>query len=113
MPYNIERVSRFVDQFVATNSAATSPKIGLASSAGGVFFVESLSGSPTTINWHVARSLTDAAPAQLYNSLNTAVTTTISATGRCYPLPDELFGAQIIVAVTNTGTATLTISIKG
>lgn len=109
MPNKIERLNSVTGQFVATASAATSPKIPFGAAAGGVIVVDSVS-SATTITWHVAfgQELT---PVPL-NADGSGVTTTIAA-GNAYVLPDALFAAPFIVAVVNAGAATFRVSVKG
>lgn len=112
MPYNIERVSYLAGPFAATSNPATSARISLNSMAGGMLFVDSTSGSTPTINWYACKSLDATDASQIFSSAG-AVTTVGIVAGRAYPLPDELFGAQIVVAVLSAGTGQLTVSIKG
>lgn len=109
MPNKIERLSSVTDTITATNSASTSPKIPFAAMAGGVLIVDSVS-SATSITWHVAFG-PELTPRPL-NADAAAVTTTIAA-NNAYTLPDALFAAPFIVAVTNAGTATFRIAVKG
>jgi len=110
MPHKIERLNSVTDVVVATASAATSPKIPFGSAAGGVLIVDAVASGATTLTWHVAfgQELT---PRPL-NADGAGVTTTIAA-NNAYALPDALFGAPFIVAVTNAGTATFRVSVKG
>jgi hypothetical protein len=110
MPNKIERLSSVTGTIVCTNSAATSPKIPFGAAAGGVFIVDALAGSATKIVWHVAfgQELTPV-PA---NDGSAAVETTVSA-NTAYPIPDALFAAPFIVGVTNSGTATIRLCVKG
>lgn len=110
MPAKLERLSGVTGQVVATNSASTSPKIPFGSAAGGVLIVDAVASGATTITWHVAfgQELT---PAPV-NADGAGVTTTIAA-NQAYVLPDALFAAPFIVAVTNAGTATFRLSVKG
>jgi hypothetical protein len=109
MPNKIERLNSVTAAFVATNSASTSPKIPFAAAAGGVLIVDAVS-SATTITWHVAFG-PELTPVPL-NADGSGVTTTIAA-NNAYTLPDALFAAPFIVAVTNAGTATFRVSVKG
>jgi hypothetical protein len=109
MPNKIERLNSVTGTFVATNSAATSPKIPFSSAAGGVIIVDAVS-SATTLTWHIAFG-PELTPVPL-NADGSGVTTTIAA-GNAYTLPDALFAAPFIVAVTNAGTATFRMSVKG
>lgn len=112
MPYNIERVSYLAGPFAITSDPATSARISLNSMAGGMLFVDSISGASPTINWYACKSLDATAASQIFNSAG-AVTTPSIVAGRAYPLPDELFGAQIAVAVLSAGTGQFTVAIKG
>jgi hypothetical protein len=109
MPNKIERLSSVTDTITATNSASTSPRIPFGSMAGAVLIVDSVS-SATSITWHVAFG-PELTPSPL-NADGAAVTTTI-AVNNAYTLPDALFAAPFIVAVTNAGTAAFRIAVKG
>jgi len=109
MPNKIERLSSVADSVTATSSASTSPKLPFGSAAGGIIIVDAVS-SATSITWHVAFG-PELTPRPL-NADGSAVTTTIAA-NNAYTLPDALFGAQYIVAVTNAGTATFRMCVKG
>jgi len=110
MPQKIERLSSVTSTVSLTNSAATSPKIPFGAAAGAVFIVDAVAGGATTLNWHVAfgPELT-AVPA---NDGSADVTTAI-VVNKAYPLPDALFAAPYIVAVTNAGTASIRLCVKG
>lgn len=109
MPSKLERQSSVTAQIVATDAAATSPKIPFAAAGGAALIVDAVS-SATTIAWHVAFS-PEATPVPI-NADGAGVTTTISA-NQAYVLPDALFAAPFIVAVTDAGTATIRLSVKG
>lgn len=109
MSNKIERLSAVTGTIVATNSAGTSPKIPFGAAAGGVLTVDSVS-SATSITWYV--SFGPELTAVPLNADGAGVTTTIAA-NNAYTLPDALFGAPFIVAVTNAGTATFRMSVKG
>lgn len=110
MPNKIERHSSVIDTVTATNVAATSPKIPFGASAGGILIVDAVASGATSITWHVAFG-PELTPRPL-NADGAAVTTTIAA-NNAYTLPDALFAAPFIVAVTNAGTASFRISVKG
>lgn len=110
MPNKIERLSSVTDSFVATSSAATSPKVPFGSAAGGILIVDSVASGAATLTWHVAFG-PELTPRPL-NADGSGVTTAIAA-NNAYALPDALFGAPYIVAVTNAGTATFRVSVKG
>jgi hypothetical protein len=110
MPNKIERLSSVTSEITATNSASTSPKIPFGSAAGGVIIVDSVASGATTITWNVAFG-PELTPRPL-NADGAGVTTTIAA-NNAYSLPDALFGAPFIVAVTNAGTATFRLAVKG
>lgn len=110
MPNKIERHNSVSASVTATNSASTSPKIPYGAVAGGMIIVDAVASGATSITWNVAfgQELT---PRPL-NADGAAVTTTIAA-NNAYTLPDALFAAPFIVAVTNAGTATFRIAVKG
>jgi uncharacterized protein YbbC (DUF1343 family) len=76
---------------------------------GGVAIVTAVSGA-TSLAWYVASD----SSATLYPAYNAsgALTTAIAA-GRAYKVPDELFAAPFIAAVTDAGTATVVLCVKG
>lgn len=110
MPNKIERLSAVGAEVTATNSASTSPKVPFGAAAGAIIIVDSVASGATTLTWHVAFG-PELTPVPL-NSDGSGVTTTIAA-NNAYALPDALFAAPFIVAVTNAGTATFRISVKG
>ena len=109
MPNKIERLSSATGSIVVTASASTSPPITFGAAAGGVMYVTGVS-SATKVAWHSASSR-ESTPLPMFAD-GSAVETSIAA-GRAYPLPDALFASQFIVAVTDAGTATIQISVKG
>lgn len=110
MPNKIERLNSVTDSIVATASAATSPKIPFGAAAGGMLIVDAVASGATTITWHAAFG-SELTPRPV-NADGSGVTTAIAA-NNAYALPDALFGAPYIVAVTNAGTATFRVSVKG
>lgn len=110
MPNKMERLSSVAGPFTATSSAATSPKVPFGASAGAVIIVDAVAGGANSITWHVAFG-PELTPRPI-NADGAGVTTTIAA-DNAYVLPDALFAAPFIVAVTNAGTATFRISVKG
>ena len=110
MPHKIERLNAVAGPFVATNSASTSPKLPFGASAGGVIVVDAVASGATSLTWHVALGA-ELTPVPV-NADGAGVTTAIVA-GQAYTLPDALFAAPFIVAVTNLGTATFRIAVKG
>lgn len=109
MPNKIERYSGLSESIVATASGSTSPKIPYGAAGGGMIFVDSVAGA-TSVTWYACATPLDSAVPVNYDGAG--VTTTIAASN-AYALPDGLFGAPFIVAVTNSGTATFRVSIKG
>jgi hypothetical protein len=109
MGRQIERVSAITNTYTLTASASTSPTIPFGGAAGGVFVVDAVTGSPTSVSWYAAFG-PEGTPAQL-NDGSADVTSTIT-TGKAYPLPDALYGCQFIVGVTNSGTATIRLCVK-
>lgn len=109
MANKIERLNSLTGSIVATASASTSPKIPFGAAGGGMLFVDAAS-SATSVTWYAAATQ-ESTPVPV-NVDGAGVTTTIAA-GNAYALPDGLFGAPFLVAVTNAGTATFRVSIKG
>lgn len=110
MPNKIERLCSVTSQFVATNSDSTSPKIPFGAASGGTIIVDALDGGASTLTWHVAFSPSDTA--RPLNAGGSGVTTAIAASN-AYALPDAVFAAPFLVAVTDSGTATFRLSVKG
>jgi len=110
MPNKIERLNSISGPITVTNSTTTSPKIPFGPAAGGVVVVDSLAGGANTLAWHVAFG-PDLESRPLYDG-TTAITTSVTA-GRAYAIPDAAFAAPYVVAVTNAGTASIRISVKG
>lgn len=115
MPTRIERLSGTNGPFTATTSTGTTARVGFGSAAGGALIVTAASGAPSTLTWHVAAT-PDGTLYPLRNGAGGAVTTSLDSANsylNAYPLPDALFGAPCISAVTNTGSVTFTIAVKG
>jgi hypothetical protein len=110
MPNKIERLSSVTSAVVATNSTSTSPKIPFGAAAGGVLVVDAVASGATSLAWHVAFG-PELTPVPV-NDGTADVSTTIVA-NKAYPIPDALFAAPFIVAVTNAGTATFRLCVKG
>jgi len=110
MPFKIEHSSSVTTTTVATASASTTPVLPYRASAGGMLFVSALDSGTTTLTWYAA-SAPDVAPVPVIDGGN-SVTTAIVA-GRAYSIPDSLFAAPFIAAVTNSGTATFVLAVKG
>lgn len=109
MPSKLERLSSVTGSLALTASASTSAKIPFGAAGGGMFIVDAVSGA-TSINWYVTFG-PELTPV-VANDGSAAVTTAIT-TNTAYPIPDALFAAPFIVGVTNSGTATIRISLKG
>ena len=109
MPYKVEHKSSVNDPIVVTASASTTPRVPYGAVGGGTAIVTAASGA-STLSWHVA----SAPEATLYPAYNAsgAVTTSIQA-GRAYKVPDDLFAAPFIAAVSDAGTATVVLCVKG
>lgn len=112
MPYTIDRNSLSAGPFTAKNSAATSARISLAGYAGGMVFVEAITGASDTISWYVAKSLDGADTWSVRGSDGSQLTTAV-VNGRAYAIPEALYGAQFIVPVMGNGDATLSVTVKG
>lgn len=113
MSVQIERESSTSAEVSVTDSTATSGSVMMQRLAGGVVFCVSSSTTPFTVQWW-ARFGDSTTWFRLYDKDNAAINTVIQA-NRCYPVPDELFGAVAIMPVANTAgqTATLRIALKG
>lgn len=109
MSGKIERFNSVTGAITLTASASTSPKINFGPAAGGIFVVDSLD-TASKIDWYVALSPEDTA-AQIYDC-DIALSTSVTA-GQAYAIPDALFGAPFVVGVTDAGTATIRLSVKG
>lgn len=110
MPNKIERYTSVVAAVTATNSASASPKIPFGAAAGGIIIVDAVASGANTITWHVAFGPELTPVPVVVDGAN--LTTSVIAS-RAYALPDALFAAPFIVAVTNAGTATIRVSVKG
>jgi hypothetical protein len=109
MSGKIERFNSITGSVTMTNDPAASPKIPFGPAAGGIVVVDSASGA-TVINWYTAFTASEQAK-PLY--VNDAVVSTTVSPGQAYPIPDGLFGAPFVVGVTDSGTLTVRLSVKG
>lgn len=105
----IERSNSAGAVLTVTADAATTPVVSFGPSAGGMVFVTALS-TATTLNWYATYSR-DVTPGAV--SDGTADVSTTVAAGKSYPIPDALYGAPFIAIVTNAGTASVVITVKG
>lgn len=112
MPYTIDRNSLAAGPFTATTNPDNSARISLAGYAGGLLFVESITGASDTISWYVAKDLTNTQTWSVRGSDGTQLTTAV-VNGRAYAIPEALYGAQFIVPVMGGGNATLSVTVKG
>jgi hypothetical protein len=110
MAGTIERFNSVTGSFTLTNSASTSPDIPFGPASGGLLIVDAVASGATKINWYTAFTTSETA-IPLYVD-GAAASTDISA-GRAYALPDALFAAPFVVGVTDAGTATIRLSVKG
>lgn len=114
MPNKIERLSSVVpDAVVAHSTIADATAVPYGAVAGGLLFYDStISGTPVSISWYAA---TDVAGTYVpvRNSVGVEVTTTLGGSASAYPIPDECFGAPFIKAVTDAGSATCHVTLKG
>lgn len=109
MPYKIEHKSSVHAPVTFQSNVAQAGRMPYGAVAGGTALVTAVSGA-ATLSWYVAAN----SESTLYPAYSgsTPVTTSITA-GRAYKLPDELFAAPFIAAVTDAGTATITLCVKG
>jgi hypothetical protein len=96
---------------VFTTSLSTSGGFALNTYCGGMILVASGSTS-TTLTFYVKTQSDSSTSFQAYDSTGTAVTLSVVG-GRCYPIPDELFGAFYVTATTGSGTVTCQLLLKG
>lgn len=108
MPNKIERLSSVTSALTLTSSESTTPAIPYGAASAGLLFVESVAGA-SNITWHACHS-PSATPAEANNGA--PVVTAISA-GEAHPIPDAVFAAPFLKAVTDSGTASVVISLKG
>jgi hypothetical protein len=78
--------------------------------AGGVVFTTAVS-TATKITWHAAPD-TASTPLPLIDEFGSAVETTVIAS-RAYAIPSACYGAIVLVPVTDAGTITMNVSVKG
>jgi hypothetical protein len=109
MPLQLEHKSSVNSPVTFASTAATTAKLPYGAVGGATAIVTAVSGA-TTLSWYVG-SGTETTLYPAYNASG-AITTTIAA-GRAYKVPDELFAAPFIAAVTDSGTATVILCVKG
>lgn len=115
MPNKIERLSGVTGSFTLTTSTSTTARIPFGAVAGGVIVVTGVTSTPATLTWHVSNT-PEGTLVPLQDGTGSAVTTTVASTNsyiNAYPIPDAAFGAQFIAAVTNAGSLTVVLSVKG
>lgn len=110
MPTKLERHSSSVGPITFTASASTSPRIPFGASAGAIICVTAVTGGAATVAWYVAAG-PEATPLPLVYD-GASVATTIAA-GSAYALSDAVYAAPFLIGVTDTGTATVQIFVKG
>ena len=108
MPNKIERLSSVTVQMVLTSDPNTTPTIPYGAASGAMLFVESVAGAGN-ITWHACHS-----PSSGNFSVDNGapVVTTILANSAT-PFPEAVFAAPFVKAVTDSGTATVHVSLKG
>lgn len=115
MPNKIERVSFATGSYTFTASTSTTGRVPFGASAGGMLIVTGVTSTPATLTWYVSNTV-DGTLVPLQDGTGSAVTTTIASTNsylNAYPIPDAAFGAQVIAAITNAGSLTVSLSVKG
>lgn len=110
-PASIIRYLASVSGLTLATSGASPSRIGYQGLAGGLLFVDTLTGGATyTITWYVAftpgGTLIPAA-----DTSGNALTTTVTA-GKAYEIPGSLYGAIEICPVLNNGSGTARASLK-
>lgn len=98
-----------------TTAIGTTGGFSLASYAGAMLLIDSVNGSASTgtatLTFHVARSEVDPTP---YLAQENGINVTLDVQpGRAYPVPDALFAAAYVEAVSNNGPVVCKIFLKG
>lgn len=109
----IERESVTSGDVAVFDHVLTSQSMMMQRLAGGLVFCVSASATPITLQWW-ARFEGSTTFFRLHDKDNNPITTIVQA-DRCYPIPDELFGAVAIEAVANGAgqSAVLRFAMKG
>jgi hypothetical protein len=110
MAGKIERFNSVTGSYTMTNDPAASPKISFGPASGAIVVVDATASGATTINWYTAFTASEQAKPVYVDG--TLASTAVSD-GQAYPVPDALFAAPFIVGVTDAGTATVRLSVKG
>lgn len=114
MATTIVRLGTLCDLITLTNSVSTTAGFSLSTDAGALLMVDSKSDVGNITITFFAKSDGNAAKAYaLVNNAGAAISQTITANEQCFPLPDELFAARHVLAVTSAGTATVRVVTKG
>lgn len=97
---------------VFTNDPATTGGFNLAIFSGAMLLVSATStGSPVTVTFLAKVSEQSGGAHTVADSSNNPVTLSLQA-GRAYALPDDLFAAAYVMAVTASGTVTCKVVTK-
>lgn len=107
MPHKIERLCSVTSTYTVGTDPSAAPKIPFGAAAGGIIIVDSVDEGSDTLNWHVAFG-----PEDPLVGVGSGLQTDITP-GNAYPVPDALFAAPFISAVTNNGTVTFRMCVKG
>jgi hypothetical protein len=110
MPFKIEHKSSVTPSLTATSSVTTSARIPWGANAGGMMFVSAVAGGATTITWYAAQDA-ESTPVPVVDA-GANVTTAVTAS-KAYYVPDSLFSAPFVMAVTNAGTVSFAMAVKG
>lgn len=109
MPYKIEHKTSVTGSLTATSSVSTTPLVPYSGAGGAMIFVTGVSGA-ASITWYAAPdNLTT--PVPVIDGGNNVTTNVVA--GRAYYVPDSLFSAPFVAAVTNSGTVAFVMSQKG
>jgi hypothetical protein len=114
---NVSTIGRFTSgptsPLTFTNSGTTTGRFALGSFAGAMLFCESTStGNAVTLTFEALQAFDATAGFVVADDSNTVVELAVQP-NRAYPLPDQLFAACFIRALTASGSATCRLIYKG
>lgn len=114
MSMDIQRVIGLSTGIAVSNTVGAATLIPLGPASGGVLHVVSTSTDGAILVEFQVRHSPGSAEFRLADSSNDIITLSIQP-GRCYAIPDELFGAMqfLVIAQTPGETAVLAVTIKG
>lgn len=103
-----------VDPITLTTSATDTGGWSLNVVAGAMLLVDSKTAAGSiTINYYVKADDRLSATYLLVDKEGSPISQTVTATGHCFALPDELFAARYVLPVVSSGTAVVRCVLKG